>query len=722
MKALKIVLLFVLVCIVGGVLMIGLALLPAVQKRIFLAVANEDGRTVTVDRVSAGFSGLELDNLSVQLDGADLSVERMRVKLPVARLIGNREKIDIEEIIIEGAKADIRSTSAFAGAAASDAARDSQEKPADDTGEPAKFETLKLPVALTIGTISISGEATLPDSGSGRPHGNITLSGGGFAPGQEMKLALDGAWTDPAQPGLAEGVALDGEIAIHQTNDAAIDRASVRLETPLASGTAQFSAPEGRIADATAQGDFTADLARLVVFVPAAQRPPLTRGTISQQFEARRDTEGVLQITSAGRLENLAGGPEETTFAALDLNLTASVPREGAATLSAKLVAKPGGDQPESDASLTGTIQPPAQEGEDIVLDLQLASQRIAVEGLLRLVDIAVPADENKEESEAPAPPDEVPAWDGVSGKISFSAAEVLLPEGASMRDTKGTITIDGPKVTVSGLEGVAMESPFNGSLAIAFDAGQGGYTMEGDVSLDRFDAGKALSILQAGVVPQIEGIFATKARFNASGETLAGLAEKPTASLSIHGTEGVFRGLKRTADSASSIIGLIGSITKSNEVAGVSQLASSLASIPYEEVLIDATLAGDRSVAVKTFRLRGTNLVLEGAGSLKPLDDESFLRWPIGLQLELAGKGQIAQLLQTLRLATPEPDAAGFTGLRFPFKLGGSLASPDASNLWSNLAREAATSLLDRSRSKADPETPPADPGATSPPPPPGN
>ncbi|MGH8019417.1 MAG: hypothetical protein ACREIA_14235 [Opitutaceae bacterium] len=716
MKALKIVLLVLLVFLVGGAIMLGLAFLPAVQKRIFLAAANEEGRTVAVDRVSAGFDGLELDNFALQVEGADLAIERVRVKLPVTRLIGDREKIDIDEIIVEGIKADIRSTSALVGDGASDTPEGPSEKPNGDAGEPTKFDTLKLPVALTIGTLSISGEATLPDSGSGRPHGNFALSGGDFAPGQEMKLTLSGAWTDPSQPGLAEGVELDGEIAIHQTEGAAIDRASVRLDTPLASGTAQLSAPGGRIAEASADGSFTADLAKLVVFVPADVRPPLKRGTISQQFEARRDAEGVLQFTSTGSLENLAGGPEETTFAAIELNLTASVPREGAAAVSAKLAAKPGGGELESDASLTGTVQPPPQEDGDAVVDLQLTSQRIAVEGLMRLVDLAVPPDKTEDEPEAPEPPDEVPVWDGVSGRIAFSAAEVLLPEGATMRDTKGTITIEASKVTISGLQGVALESPFKGGLAIAFAPDAGGYKMEGGISLERFDAGKAFATLQSGDVPQLEGLFATEASFSATGGTLAGLAEQPSASISIHGSEGVFRGLKRTADSASSIIGLIGSITKSDEVAGVSKLASSLANIPYEEVAIEATLDAGRSVAVNTFLLRSTNLILEGSGSLGPSEDKSFLRWPLGLQLNLAGKGEVAQLLQTLHVAAPEANENGFVELRFPFKLGGSLASPDAGDLWRNLAREAAASLFDGSRSKSTPEAPPADAGATGP------
>ncbi|HEX9782067.1 MAG TPA: hypothetical protein VGA56_04950, partial [Opitutaceae bacterium] len=178
---------------------------------------------------------------------------------------------------------------------------------------------------------------------------------------------------------------------------------------------------------------------------------------------------------------------------------------------------------------------------------------------------------------------------------------------------------------------------------------------------------------------------------------------EKPSTSISIHDGEGVFRELKRATTSTSSIIGLIGSITKSDELAGVSQLASALATIPYEEVAIEASLAGDRSLEVRTFRLRGTNILLEGSGSLKPSEKESFLCWPIGLQLNFAGKGRVAQLLETLYIASPKPNAQGFTELRFPFKLGGSLLSPDANDLWRNLVREAGAAYLERRRSESE-------------------
>jgi len=692
-KALKFLLLAVLGCVVLGALLVAVALVPAVQKRVFLSFANEEGQAVEVGRIAAGFGGVEIANLGFRRADADISVERVSVKLPVLRLMLDRRRIHVEEIVIEGVKADVRSTGAQTTPSEGQGAKRETEGPVD-------FESLKLPLALTIERIAISGEATLPDSGKGRPRGTFSLKGGDFGPGNSSRLALTGTWMDPSQAGVREGVAIDGEITLHQTEALEIDSVAIRLNTPLASGDARFSAPGGKIADAVASGSFTADLDKLVALVPVEVRPPLTKGSLSLRFEARRDSSKTMQVAGSTTVEKLAGATDEATFEAIAVEWSASIPENAAASISAKLLATPGGASPSSDFSLSGTA---LSSKDGVALDLELASTRVAVEGLTRLADLAVPATPAGPEAPGPEPPDEVPAWDGVSGIVRFAFAEVLLPEGATVRDTKGTIKIDGPTVTIAGLEGVALESPFRSDLTIAFDRDKGGYVMNGGIVLDRFDAGKALQALQSGVAPQLEGIFSTNAKVKASGGTLAALAEKPAANISIHGSEGVFRRLKRAASSTSSIIGLIGSIARSDELAGVSQLASALATIPYEEVAIEASLAGDRSLEVRTFRLRGTNILLEGSGNLKPLEKESFLRWPIGLQLNLAGKCRVAQLLETLYVAAPKPNAQGFTELRFPFKLGGSLLSPDANDLWRNLAREAGAALLERRRSESE-------------------
>jgi hypothetical protein len=708
MKALKILLFVVLGFTLAGALLLTIVLAPAVQRRVFLSAVNSEDVSVEVRRFSVKFGGVEIDDLSWRTADADVAIGKLRLKAPLIATVRNRDDVAIEDFTLEGLSIDLRKSPTAHVSSDSEAPTAGDPSPLPDApagtsdAVPGPTEPpLRLPIALRIARLSVSGEILLPDDGNGRARGTFALRGDGFAPGAETTYELEGSWRDPSQPALADGVRSTGRITLRQTAAREIEHIAAVLDFPFLRLDTRVSTPGGRIDVSTVSALLEADLAPILAFVPLEQRPPLTSGKLSMRADVRSAPDDSRTAEGEATLRELVGGVEATPFSLLRAQWTATLPPSGPVSIRVSLLAEPGGELGASDATLSGTV---AEGPGRTTLDLRLVSKRVVLAGLLPLKDLFVPPDD---EDAAEDPPDESPLWTGLDGTIRTEIAELALPDGATVRDLEATVAIDPTKLTVADLTGVGLESPFRGTAELAFDRARGGYIMDGEFVLDRFDAGRALQTLQTGVVPQLEGVFATRATFSATGGTLPALADQPTARFSIHGTEGVFRGLKRAAGNTSSVIGIIGAITRSEEVAGIAQLASSLANIPYEEVAIDAALAADRSVSVDVFRLRSTNILLQGSGSLKPMEDESFLRWPLTIRLDLGGKGNVAQLLQSMRVtaATTAPD--GYTRLRFPFTLSGSVLAPDAGDLWRNLAREAATSLLERSRSGNPPPTP---------------
>jgi hypothetical protein len=69
----------------------------------------------------------------------------------------------------------------------------------------------------------------------------------------------------------------------------------------------------------------------------------------------------------------------------------------------------------------------------------------------------------------------------------------------------------------------------------------------------------------------------------------------------------------------------------------------------------------------------------------------------PMNIALELGAKGELAHMLNRIKLLKPEPDDKGYQLMSRTFTVGGTVAKPDANALWKILLVEGATQLLER-------------------------
>ncbi len=189
MKLVRPILIFVGVILLLCVLAVGLALIPALQRRAILRAAGKYPELqLKLDSVSAGFSSLTLRGVQVEHRGVKVSLEQLHADYSLWAFLMDRQ-IQIEQLTAQGLLVDASQLSAQKTQAGLAAA------PAATSGALAQ---VKLPWALTLGKTSIQGRVLLAGS-SGQPalQGEFQLTGGQISPGHEGELRLLTRVNDP---------------------------------------------------------------------------------------------------------------------------------------------------------------------------------------------------------------------------------------------------------------------------------------------------------------------------------------------------------------------------------------------------------------------------------------------------------------------------------------------------------------------------------------------
>ncbi|MGE9290151.1 MAG: hypothetical protein ACQKBT_04120, partial [Puniceicoccales bacterium] len=166
------------VAVILLILLVGVMLIPAVQKSIFLTVASGEDRSISVDYLHLGPGGLKVENLEFAGSGILARVPQANARFSWGALLKKRlilHNFEATDLFVK-----IESQDVPAADREDSDAEESFKVPKDFAG------LLGTPFPLELERISVTGQLSTP----GNDEIDFVLSGGGIAPGEKGQLNL----------------------------------------------------------------------------------------------------------------------------------------------------------------------------------------------------------------------------------------------------------------------------------------------------------------------------------------------------------------------------------------------------------------------------------------------------------------------------------------------------------------------------------------------------
>jgi hypothetical protein len=167
---------------------------------------------------------------------------------------------------------------------------------------------------------------------------------------------------------------------------------------------------------------------------------------------------------------------------------------------------------------------------------------------------------------------------------------------------------------------------------------------------------------------------------------------------------KGIFRGLQQEDTTFSFVARLLGSFgekveAKASGLELAAELANELAEFHFDQMNVRMwrdqslnTRLADFSLVSPILRLQG-----QGEGLITYEAGKSVLKQPLQLPVYMGVMGPVETMISKskLRVLSDERDELGYLKLREPFTVGGTLARPNAGQLYSQIRRSLIDSLL---------------------------
>jgi hypothetical protein len=211
-----------------------------------------------------------------------------------------------------------------------------------------------------------------------------------------------------------------------------------------------------------------------------------------------------------------------------------------------------------------------------------------------------------------------------------------------------------------------------------------------------------------------VEGLFAVAGHFTGNGETVDRTMNRTHGQFELTSRQGVFRGLQRTTGKVSmtskaiklntSVLGsLLGSekATKAAEkVAGqayfVDQLAQSLSEFNYDQLSVKLVRNQALNLTLEDISLISPEIRLLGKGTVTYVAGKRVLEQPMNATLSFAARGKVEQLLGKMHLLDGTKDEVGYSRIKEPILIGGTLSKPDPTAFFTKIATGKLSDLLD--------------------------
>jgi hypothetical protein len=478
----------------------------------------------------------------------------------------------------------------------------------------------------------------------------------------------------------------------------------------------------------TVRGTATFELA-----VPALASQPFLAGCLPPS-EGRMSGEAKFSLDhdwlGEGRLtlNGLVSPATHEPLPVANLSFRAGFSERGDVAVQVPLLLDRAGER--SDLTVAATLHP-IELGRS--LDAKISSQHFVIDDALALLRAftapvvatggdkpAGPPVRNPDGSISPEPPlpaspavaasaDPQAAWAGLTGQVVIDLKSLVCGRNAEVTGLTGRMAIDPQRLALEKATGRLNgdgQLLLNAEVRFAAEARQP-YTSKTDLNIKDLEVGPLFRAGAPDKPPTVEGRFDVRSQAEGAGRTLVDLAEHTRGDFVLQSRKGVFRGLQRAAavsrtanivTEAARLLGLeekVGGLVASMDLAA--ELAGMLAELPFDQ--LNARLSRDQSPNVKLsdFTLVSPTIRLQGDGQIIYEPGRSLFDQALQIRVNMGVMGTVETKISraSLPVLSGERDELGYMKLREPFVIGGTLAKPDASQLYLMLGRSLAERLL---------------------------
>jgi hypothetical protein len=475
----------------------------------------------------------------------------------------------------------------------------------------------------------------------------------------------------------------------------------------------------------TGKGTLTADL-------PAALRQPalapfatLSRGTLAVAFDASAGQTIALKATVSAK--DLVARQGNRALGSIEAAADVALDPAGSGKVKLPLVVTVGNRK--SDVTLDGTV---AKSGEAYRFDGKLTGEQIILDDLQALAALAPaatpaaatptatpatrPAPTTAPRGSIPANPparsptpaataaaaaarDTVPFWQGVTGRFELDVKRVQYGQDYPISGLRGALAITENRLAVETLEGRLKENPFKFAGGLTFAAQQPKpYSLTGTANVTNFDIGEFLRASNPSERPALETKATVAAKLGGSGLNLNDLLTQATGEFELTGAKGVLRALGRkgqAVSAASTVLGIVGAMRGSDTTVAVAELASALNELAFDQFKLRVERSATLDFKVTSLEFLSPTARITGSGGITYQAGVPIQSQPLRFDLMLAGKDNLAFLLNRAGVLGTTQDAQGYYQMNSGISLGGTAAKPDSTALWRMIGQAAIGGLL---------------------------
>jgi len=403
------------------------------------------------------------------------------------------------------------------------------------------------------------------------------------------------------------------------------------------------------------------------------------RGDFAASLGAKREVQARLVLTKL----STAAAP---SLPAVTAELRADLVGDGSATFNVPMRFEQSGRI--SDLTFAGTFVPSAAGA---AINSRLTSERLMIDDVLPfLLALATPAEPAGSAAGGSAGHSAASFWDGLSGGCTLAVKQVAYGGQFQVTDLSGALRLEPEAFKLADVRaafGPDSTMRLNGGITFTPAAPQP-YALAADFVLENFDVAPLLRALNPGRPATVEGRFNLQSRLTGAGATLADLPDHTRGELRASSKGGVFRALsadlsdriQKTQSTVTTIASLLGVVADDyvNKTKIISDIAKSLAEIPFDQLSLTASRDASHNLQLKDFTLISPELRLGGSGVIRYAAGVPVLAQPLELSLNLGARGRMADLMKRAGLLDAQQDNLGYAAFSVPLRLGGTLAKVD--------------------------------------------
>ncbi len=429
-----------------------------------------------------------------------------------------------------------------------------------------------------------------------------------------------------------------------------------------------------------ATGRWTADLAGWQTQPVAEGQIALASGLAQGEFSASLD--GIRALETRMSLTNLTS-PEKQSLPSVSVELRADVDAAGQVTFNMPLLFEHEGRK--SDLQLAATMTPKADRWS---IDGRATGSHVVVEDV-QLLALLVPTDSSEEDE---AEEGAEPFWSTVTGQLTIAVDKLVYGGAYEVSGVGGMIKIDPGELRFEGVKaGFGPESDLNAEGGVTFDPkGDPAYRLQAKLAVSNFDTGPAFRAIDPAKLPTVEARVSVAGNVAGQGADLAEVIETAQANFDVASSGGVFRALAtvlpadrlQAAPSALSIVGGLLGGSAGETISAAQEIVKILSEIRFDQLSFQTGRDENMNLVLRDFSLISPAVRIRGAGQVTYDPAKPLLQQALDLELTLAARGRLGELLGQVKLLKPEQDALGYTSFTTPIRIGGTMAKTDTSDL----------------------------------------